>query len=173
MYENASTRIESLLMYSKYMLSGRDSDCVTMLPSGTSLAWPSRQSIVAVSLVYITIVQLLRFRRKKQIEAYVTENSPLTPETAQQVVHKISTLEFPMLHKASLQFALFRTYGIPTISDLLQNTTLFSSPTTAARRYADTAALISEFLGRTYGTRDWVCVSCLIHRCPDSSADSL
>ena len=47
----------------------------------------------------------------------------------------------------SLQFALFRTYGIPTISKLLVQTTQFSEESTATKRYTDTTVLIAEFMG--------------------------
>lgn len=45
----------------------------------------------------------------------------------------------------SVQFALFKTYGIPTISQLLVATKEFSTPENASKRYADTGVLIQEF----------------------------
>jgi hypothetical protein len=45
----------------------------------------------------------------------------------------------------SIQFALSKTYGIPTISRLLVANKEFSTPKNASKRYADTGVLIQEF----------------------------
>lgn len=39
-----------------------------------------------------------------------------------------------------------KTYGIPTISSLLLKTSQFSNPATSFKRYADTGALIGQFM---------------------------
>lgn len=41
---------------------------------------------------------------------------------------------------------LLQTYGIPTISDLLVATRVFSTPENASKRYEDTTVLIGEYL---------------------------
>ena len=71
----------------------------------------------------------------------------MTNEDAYLIQKEIGELEFPFTFEKSLQFALFRTYGIPTISKLLVQTSQFSEETTASKRYADTAVLIDEFVG--------------------------
>lgn len=58
---------------------------------------------------------------------------------------QLAELEFPKIYYTSVQFALFKTYGIPTISGLLCSTKEFSTPETAGKRYADTTVLIQEF----------------------------
>ena len=71
----------------------------------------------------------------------------MTNEDAYLIQQGIGELEFPFTFEKSLQFALFRTYGIPSISKLLVQTSQFSEKSTASKRYADTTLLIAEFLG--------------------------
>ncbi|KAI4154404.1 MAG: hypothetical protein LQ340_001699 [Diploschistes diacapsis] len=74
---------------------------------------------------------------------------------AQRILLQLGQLEFPFTFEKGLQFALFRTYGVPSISSLLASTSLFSSPTTSCKRYTDTVVLISEFVSREYGSKAW------------------
>lgn len=71
----------------------------------------------------------------------------MTDKDAYLIQQIVGELEFPFTFEKALQFALFRTYGIPSVSKLLVATSQFSEPSTACKRYADTALLISEFLG--------------------------
>lgn len=71
----------------------------------------------------------------------------MTNVEAQQITTFIGELEFPKIYETALQFALFQTYGIPTISQLLVATKEFSTPVNASKRYADTGILIAEFIG--------------------------
>lgn len=71
----------------------------------------------------------------------------MTNEDAFDIQKAIGELEFPFTFEKSLQFALFRTYGIPTISKLLVQTSQFSEESTARKRYADTSVLLAEFIG--------------------------
>ena len=68
----------------------------------------------------------------------------MTNVDAQAIIMYLLELEFPRLYYTSLQFALFKTYGIPTISKLLVATKEFSTSKKASKRYADTTILISE-----------------------------
>ena len=56
--------------------------------------------------------------------------------------------EFPWDSHRSLEFALFRTYCVPTISALLNRTGEFKK--NGQRRYDDTALLINEIVSRGY-----------------------
>ena len=103
-------------------------------------------------LSYLTLVALLRNRRLRSTVAkypYPTRTSfaSMTNEDAYLIQQDISELEFPLMFGKSLQFALFRTYGIPTISKLLVQTSQFSEESTATKRYTDTTVLIAEFMG--------------------------
>ena len=71
-------------------------------------------------------------------------------------MYTLATRAFPFTFKTGLQFSLFRSYGIPTISKLLLQTSQFSSPDTACKRYADTGALIDAFFIQKWGSEYWV-----------------
>jgi hypothetical protein len=67
----------------------------------------------------------------------------LDPETAYQEIYRIVlTHEFPWDMNQSLSFALFRTYAVPSIGRLLDQTGEFQRDT--QRRYDDTALLLDE-----------------------------
>ncbi|KAJ6098517.1 hypothetical protein N7467_000052 [Penicillium canescens] len=70
----------------------------------------------------------------------------MTDQDAWAIQKTIMQTEFPFIILKSLQFALFRTYGIPTISTLLLKTSQFSDSATSFKRYADTGTLIGEFM---------------------------
>ncbi|KAI4257139.1 MAG: hypothetical protein LQ352_001779 [Teloschistes flavicans] len=70
----------------------------------------------------------------------------MTDEDAVEIQFILTQLEFHFTFEKSLQFALFRTYGIPSISKLLVATSQLSDPATASKRYVDTTVLIREFM---------------------------
>ncbi|KAL8763411.1 MAG: hypothetical protein Q9184_000799 [Pyrenodesmia sp. 2 TL-2023] len=70
----------------------------------------------------------------------------MTDDDAFEIQKTIAEFEFPLTYTKALQFALFRTYGIPSISKLLVATSQLSDVATASKRYADTAVLIREFM---------------------------
>ena len=88
----------------------------------------------------------------------------MTTTDAQEIQWDLYQLEFPFTTQKSLEFALFRTYGIPTISKLLVQTKQlsdrkhapkvvpeirerpFKSALTTSQRYVDTTVLIGEFM---------------------------
>ncbi|KAL8771158.1 MAG: hypothetical protein Q9209_003329 [Squamulea sp. 1 TL-2023] len=70
----------------------------------------------------------------------------MTDNDATEIQSIIAQLEFPFTFQKALQFALFRTYGIPSISKLLVATSQFSEFSTASKRYTDTEVLIREFM---------------------------
>lgn len=71
-----------------------------------------------------------------------TIDDDLDPEVARQIQFQVSSLEFPLVSRISLEFALFRTYAIPSISKLLQQTKQFE--TQCGKRYDDTSLLLEE-----------------------------
>ncbi|PYI04552.1 67 kDa myosin-cross-reactive antigen family protein [Aspergillus sclerotiicarbonarius CBS 121057] len=102
-------------------------------------------------LSYLLLVSALRFQRVRQLRRqyshYATRASlaQMTDHDAWAIQKNILQLEFPATSIKALQFALFRTYGIPTISSLLLQTSQFSNTATSFKRYADTGALIGQF----------------------------
>ncbi|KAK2760709.1 hypothetical protein FQN54_001944 [Arachnomyces sp. PD_36] len=108
-------------------------------------------SIPSLVLGYPILVSLLRFRRLRSVHKkynYPTRESyaKMTDQDAFEIHRNFSWLEFPFVVEKALQFALFRTYGIPSISRLLVQTTEFTTPDNAPKRYVDTATLIGEFM---------------------------
>ncbi|OGE56794.1 hypothetical protein PENARI_c002G07981 [Penicillium arizonense] len=70
----------------------------------------------------------------------------MTNDHAYEIQRDIFQLEFPYTAAKALGYALFRTYGIPSISKLLAQTRQLSDPANAGKRSADTGVLILEFL---------------------------
>jgi hypothetical protein len=67
----------------------------------------------------------------------------LDPETAYEEIYRVmTTLEFPWDMNQALSFALFRTYAVPSIGRLLDQTGEFARDT--QRRYDDTGLLLDE-----------------------------
>ncbi|KAL2810083.1 streptococcal 67 kDa myosin-cross-reactive antigen like family-domain-containing protein [Aspergillus granulosus] len=106
----------------------------------------------AVLAAYLLLARSLRFRRLKRLQKvyrkYTTreEMATMTDHDAWEIQKTMLVMEFPSTSLKSLQFALFRTYGIPTISSLLLRTSQFSNTATSFKRYADTGALIGQFM---------------------------
>ncbi|KAJ7617261.1 hypothetical protein FB45DRAFT_224149 [Roridomyces roridus] len=117
-----------------------------------ALRAPSRRSSIIAALcalAYLLLVRALRWRRYKAIhKKYMAKfrARTLTPEEAQDVVHLAMLYDMPTLSGYSVAFALFKTYGIPTISQLLLDTRQLGTQATVARRYADTALLIGTWV---------------------------
>jgi len=67
----------------------------------------------------------------------------LDPETDYEEIYRVmATLEFPWDMNQALSFALFRTYAVPSIGRLLDETGEFARDT--QRRYDDTGLLLDE-----------------------------
>ncbi|KAJ5757257.1 uncharacterized protein N7511_007439 [Penicillium nucicola] len=122
---------------------------LALLPSS-----PSQQMLcVLVGIItYLVLVSSLRFQRRGTLHRkygyYSTRKAmgQMTDQDAWAIQKTIMQTEFPFIVLKSLQFALFRTYGIPTISTLLLKTSQFSDSATSFKRYADTGTLIGEFM---------------------------
>jgi hypothetical protein len=72
------------------------------------------------------------------------EIQKLDPERdCQRIVYLVGAYEFPFTIQRSLEFALFRTFAVPSIAQLLVETGEFSSH--GQKRYDDTALLVAEF----------------------------
>jgi hypothetical protein len=71
------------------------------------------------------------------------EIEQLDPSTDyERIMYLLSTYEFAWDIEKALEFALFRTYGVPSISGLLSKTGAFRENT--QKRYDDTELLLSE-----------------------------
>ncbi|MBT1193427.1 hypothetical protein SAMN05444374_12114 [Rhodococcoides kroppenstedtii] len=73
----------------------------------------------------------------------------LDPVADAQTIHRITAgYEFPWDYQRSLEFALFRTYCVPSISALLARTGEFEKR--PQKRYDDTSLLMSELVEHGY-----------------------
>ncbi|KAL6704785.1 hypothetical protein ACN47E_007589 [Coniothyrium glycines] len=112
---------------------------------------PAATVAVAVFACYVSLCRGLRYLRRDDRHAqspYQTREDfrNMTGEDAWTIVKYVQGLEFPWMTGKALSFALFRTYGIPSISKLLCETQQLGKVEYAGRRYADTVVLIVEFL---------------------------
>ncbi|KAF2866702.1 hypothetical protein BDV95DRAFT_598606 [Massariosphaeria phaeospora] len=119
-------------------------------------ALESRAATISLAVVagYVALCRGLRYYRRDQKHAHYPykkreDFANMTTEDAFQIVKYIMSLEFPFMTEKALQFALFRTYGVPSISKLLCETRQLSDKRYASRRYADTTILIGEFLSQS------------------------
>jgi hypothetical protein len=60
----------------------------------------------------------------------------------QRIVYLVGSYEYPWMMQKSLEFALFRTYAVPSISRLLDKTLQFARH--GQKRYDDTSLIIAE-----------------------------
>ena len=80
----------------------------------------------------------------------------MTRSSASLIQLSIAELDFPFTYEKALQFALFRTYGVPSISALLAATGQLTCPVASFKRYADTACMVAEMMVREFGGEEWV-----------------
>jgi len=101
---------------------------------------PSVQAVIGFILIWLIAVRAFRSQRynaiHRQFQAKYEEKT-MTPEEAQKVIHVSMLYDMPLLLKCALGFALFKTYGIPSISSLLASTKELKSQETVSKRYAD------------------------------------
>ncbi|KAI0810047.1 hypothetical protein GGR55DRAFT_679276 [Xylaria sp. FL0064] len=139
--------------------SGTASDLLaTITATCTSTLLASLSSwkdyIVPVALGYIVLCRTLRYRGEKKLRRRMgfpegcgrEALSRMTNDQAQQIIKYLATYEFPEFHVLALQFGLFKTYGVESISRLLLATRNLTDPIKSRKRYEDTATLIGEFL---------------------------
>ncbi|KAI6080642.1 hypothetical protein F4821DRAFT_53339 [Hypoxylon rubiginosum] len=115
----------------------------------TSASWP--QLLVPAALAYLGLCRTLRFRRERALRrrfGYHDRASlaKMTAEEAQQIVHFLSSWEFPLFNFLALEFGLFKTYGVESIARLLLATGNLTDPVRSLKRFEDTAAMIGEWL---------------------------
>lgn len=105
---------------------------------------------IFLTVLYLLLVRLLRYRRVDAIKRKHgmrerSEYATLTADQAQDILQELVEMEFPKFMGFSIVFALFKTYGIPSVSSLLVSTGELASTETASKRTADTGVLILEF----------------------------
>ncbi|KAI1748138.1 hypothetical protein F4782DRAFT_518320 [Xylaria castorea] len=116
---------------------------------------------VLVVILYAILCTTLRFRQTRAIAnkfGYTTRASfaSMTVDDAYQIQKWLAEQEFPKVFSASVFFALFKTYGVPTISRLLVQTGHFTyrgDGTDASKRAADTSVLLTNMVIGRPGSR--------------------
>ncbi|KAL7620129.1 hypothetical protein AAE478_009121 [Parahypoxylon ruwenzoriense] len=110
-----------------------------------------KQLVIPGALLYIGLCRALRFRRGHALRKRL--NYPdraslvrMTTDEAQHIIRFLSSWEMPLFHFLALQFGLFKTYGVESISRLLLATGNLTDPVRSLKRFEDTAAMIGEFL---------------------------
>lgn len=124
----------------------------SLLLTSTSVwsLWPWHYSYFLLFIfVYPFVASFFRYDRlrKSRKTFHSTSFSHMTDDDACLIQQYLAELEFPFTYTKALQFALFRSYGIPSISKLLAGTSQFTNPETSSKRYTDTELLIREFVG--------------------------
>lgn len=126
------------------------SHIISETSSSNGKGTPWSPYIAPAFLSYVFVCWLLRYNRRDAMHKKFNypnkaSFSAMTNTDAQAIMQYQAELEYPKMYEMSIQFALFKTYGIPTISSLLAATKEFSTPENANKRYTDTAVLIQEF----------------------------
>ncbi|KAK3177581.1 hypothetical protein K4F52_009632 [Lecanicillium sp. MT-2017a] len=94
---------------------------------------------------------MLRYRGESSLRAkfgYFNRESlaSMTNTEAQEIIKVLASYEFPLMQALSVEYGLFKTYGIETISKLLVATGQLAGKANSPKRYEDTAVLIGEFM---------------------------
>lgn len=76
-------------------------------------SWPGGLAIPILVSAYLGLVQILRFRRLRELQAnfrYPTRESyaKMTDDDAWRIQREMGMLEFPFIFYKSIQFALFK-----------------------------------------------------------------
>ena len=120
-----------------------------------ALTVTSRYYLALAFTAYLILVQLLRFSRLRAIKRkyggrWTTSKDgkrklDVTPAEAQEIMHVSLKYDLPGVCRFSTLWALFNTYAIPSISEILVKSGELSSSAIMARRYTDTGVLISSW----------------------------
>ncbi|EHK15613.1 uncharacterized protein TRIVIDRAFT_74437 [Trichoderma virens Gv29-8] len=99
---------------------------------------------------YAILCSSLRFQRLKTMRKRLNfpdreSLSRMSNEDAQKIVSYISLYEFPLLYDFSLRYAIFKTYAIDNIGNLLYKVSDLAKPSEASKRYDDTQVLFASY----------------------------
>ncbi|KAL1674284.1 hypothetical protein EV122DRAFT_220978 [Schizophyllum commune] len=98
----------------------------------------------AAAAGYLSLVFALRWRKYEEVHSKYQHKNLATAE-AQEVVHLALGWDMPFLMTMALEFALFQTYAVPSISKLLLATRELASRETVSKRVADTELLLTTW----------------------------
>ena len=120
-----------------------------------ALRFSPLHAVLAV-VAYVALAQAVRFSRLQRLERtyrdrwLTTEDGKrrldVTPAEAQEIMHLSFKRDLPGIVCYGTVFALFKTYAIPSISEILVKSGQFSSAAHVARRYTDTKVLVDSYV---------------------------
>ncbi|KAF9910294.1 hypothetical protein BX616_010888 [Lobosporangium transversale] len=98
----------------------------------------------ALVLSYMAVVRYFRYKRiNAALKKYPDPTIPLRNfEVAKEVAAIVDEFDFPYMNIVSLEFALYKTYAIPTISKILAATKQFEN--NVLKRADDTSLMLLE-----------------------------
>ncbi|KAF9114621.1 hypothetical protein BGX27_010286 [Mortierella sp. AM989] len=110
----------------------------------TAATYPTSTKLGLAVVTYMAIVRHLRYRRiNALLKKYPDPTLPLRDKIlARKIASSVADYEFPYLNVVSLEFALFKTYAIPTISKILAGTKQFTND--CLKRTDDTVYVLLE-----------------------------
>ncbi|KAI8630331.1 hypothetical protein F5Y19DRAFT_484207 [Xylariaceae sp. FL1651] len=116
--------------------------------------------ILTAVVGYLLLCTTLRNSQKRTVEKQFNYNdraslARMTLKDAHAIQTWLAEQQFPSTFSASLFFALFKTYSIPSISRLLATTRQFGRPgdiEAASKRAADTSVLLTNMIMRPPGS---------------------
>ncbi|KAL3464017.1 hypothetical protein BJX64DRAFT_298711 [Aspergillus heterothallicus] len=107
-------------------------------------------AIFTLTTLYLLLASLLRTRHLRTLSQKYAHYTPnpykMTYKEAHPILLSILKFEFPFSYALSTQFALLKSYAIPSGTRLLVATRRLTSPRLVAKRSEDTAIFITELL---------------------------
>ena len=109
-------------------------------------------------VAYLNLVRYLRYGRQQAIHhnygiKYDHSKQAMSVKDAYDITMDLATLEFPTTFTSGVRLGMFKSYAIPTISNLLMRTGHFDNVESASRRAANTGALLTEIFFHPPGSR--------------------
>ncbi|KAI1473172.1 uncharacterized protein F4812DRAFT_411834 [Daldinia caldariorum] len=112
--------------------------------------WPWHIFVPTAIAVYLSLVQVLRFRAIRAVErkyaAYVDDPYKLDYRQAAEIMRLYQLYDTPFLFYFGTQWALVKSYGMSSGTPLLVRTRQLCDPARVGRRAEDTALLLIELL---------------------------
>ncbi|PSN69926.1 hypothetical protein BS50DRAFT_571249 [Corynespora cassiicola Philippines] len=99
---------------------------------------------------YLLLVRALRYRNKKYmtslIQPHASNPSGMTYREAHPIVKSLLLYEYPFMVSFSTQWALIKSYAVPSGTQLLVDTRQLSTPKNVGKRAEDTGLILVEIL---------------------------
>jgi hypothetical protein len=121
----------------KLLLLLFQSTAMAMESDPQQLQWNIVMVLIGLAMAWMLLCLWLRSQRQRFLSSFSPQ------EDADYLMRIVTNVEFPYLSHTSMEFAIFRTCAIPSISKILDKTGVFR--VAAAKRADDTEILTREF----------------------------